>query len=160
MESILAIFQTLQGVVALGILAIIPALYIASLLRFIPWPASSLAMAVVAALVAYPSGLSDGSGTERARWEIKIHNLRAAMGVKKHQAELAGLAIEEKYLKAEREKSLFRQGKDRALVNLMRSLPTQLESKSDETSLCPRAPICQPYNMLAWPSILQNIKGR
>lgn len=164
MDLIYTIFQTLGSVVAVGISAVIPALYVASMLRYIPWLVSAPAMAVVAALVAYPTGMMEGAGSERARWEIKLHNMRSAMAVKKHQAEVAVLAIEEKYLISERKNSKLSRGKDRALVNLMRALPTQLESKTNETRLCPdiesSAPLCRPYDMLVPPSILLNIKER
>lgn len=160
MDVFYAIFQTLGASLALGVLAVIPALFLASLFGLIPWPISAVSMAVVAGLVAYPSGIMQGSGKERARWEIKIYNMRSAIAVKKHQAELAVLVIEEKYLKGEREKSQRRRTRDAALVNLMRNLPTQTESKTDETSLCPATPVCNPYNMLAWPSVLRNIRKR
>ena len=105
---------------------------------------------------AYHEGEANGSASERASWEIEIYNLRSAMASKKHQAEIAGRAIERKYLKSEREKSKLRLGRDRALVDLMRTIPAQIESETHETT----APVCRPYDMLAYPSILRNIKER
>lgn len=160
MDIFYAIYQTVGAALAMGVLAVIPALYLASIVKYIPWAISAPAMAVIAAVVAYPSGIMEGSQIERVRWEIKTQQLRSLLDDQKKEAAASMLAIEEKYLKSESEKSQLRQGRDDALVNLMRKIPTQIESKNDETGPCSRTPICRPYDMLVDPSILRNIRKR
>lgn len=159
MDILQTIYSTVGFVVSMGILAIIPALYVATFLKRIPWMISAPAMVLVAGLVAYPMGMTDGGQKERLSWEIEIHNLRSALAAKKHQAELAGREIERKYLQSEREKSTLRQGRDDTLVRMMRAIPPHIESQNNDTKSS-KAQTCNPYDMPAWPSILRNIKER
>lgn len=157
MDILWSLWETFRQVVSIGILMVIPALYIGSIVKWIPWMISAPAMAVVAGLVAYPGGISTGIERERSAWQIEMHNLKTAMAVKKHQAEISVRSIENKYLNSEREKSTLRQEQNGALAKAMET-PHKQESKTHEN--CAAIPICNPYRMLAYPSILRSIQNR
>lgn len=152
MDILYTIIKTGGYIISLGILAIVPALFIAALLTRLPWIIAAPAMAFVAFIAAYPAGMLEGISSERAAWEIEIHNLRSAMNVKKHQADKAVSIVEAKYLHAETGRIEMRQQLDDSLLNLINS-----EGDIDAQSKCP---ICLPYTMRADASIVRNIQER
>ena len=156
MDILYALVKTLGFVLSLGVLAIVPVLFILALMKRVPWMLAAPAMAVVAFVAAYPAGMLEGMKKERVSWEIRMHNLQAALEVKKRQAEKAGAVIEAKYLMVEAEKEQLRQSRDDDLKRLMDD--TALIIENSESKIHENT--CHPYSMRVSPDILRNIKGR
>ena len=152
MDILYTIIKTGGYLISLGIIAIVPVLFIAALLGRIPWIIAAPGMALVAFIAAYPAGMFAGINSERTAWEIQVHNLRSALEVKQHQAKEAIAIVETKYLHAESGRILLR---DELSVELMKLIQSKRET--DEKSSCP---ICRPYSMRADPGILRNIQKR
>ena len=155
MDILYTIIKTGGYLISLGIIAIVPVLFIAALLGRLPWVIAAPGMALVAFLAAYPAGMFEGISQERTAWEIKVYNLRAALEVKQRQANEAVAIVETKYLAAEADKVSLREEFNDTLIGLV--MQSTQESEPNEN---PKCPVCNPYTMRADARILRNIQKR
>ncbi len=106
MDILYTLVKTFGVFLSLGIMAIIPVLLVVALLKRLPWVIAVPVMALVAVIAAYPAGMIEGIGSERAAWETKIAKLKAERDANKVLAEQKLLVIEKEYLQAQSENAL------------------------------------------------------
>ena len=145
LDLLFTLVKTAGFLLSLGITAIVPVLFVLALLKRLPWVIAAPAMAVVAAVASYATGMGEGVQRGRVAWEIKVDNLRAALAVKKLNAEAELKVIERRYLDAREVSDLLQQENDRILSDL-------LSEKKNEK--------CDPYSMPVDPGLLRHIEKR